>query len=485
MKVLFVINMEDLGFEEPLGILYLSAMGKKNNHRVYAVENDLTRIEEKIKTIKPNLIAVSVLTPSFSYLYQTVKKIKTKYDILTVFGGPHITFFPEIAKHKYIDYAFMGESEDVFTEFLNLLEEDKTIDEVNNLVFKEGDGQIKQNSLRPLIKNLDALPFPDRELFVDYKQFYEADVRSVIASRGCPYKCSYCFNNQFHKLYDGLRDKVRLRSVDNVMEECLELKNTYKAKMIHFLDDIFPFQKDWLSEFADKYAKKVNLPFLTNTRFDICTEDYVRDLSKAGCKTLLIGVETGNEELRERVLYRKMSNTMMVERSKLIHDYGIKIYTQNIIGLPFGSIDKDLETVKLNIDLKADFAGAYLCHPYPKTEMEKMAREAGLLDDPYRISRSFYYSSPLKLPDKKKIEKLRIIFSTIVNSPFLFKYTLILLKFPVFPLKVASLFLHGYKIKIVVLRYKMGWRVLFKNIKIFLSRKINSVLFSEDNTEQK
>jgi len=479
MRILFIINMEDLGFEEPLGVLYLSAICKKHSHKVYAVENNLARIEERIKDIKPDLIALSVLTPSFSYLFETIKRLKTKYDIPTVFGGPHITFFPEVTNCSEIDYAFMGEAEDAFVEFLNLLEIGKPVVNVNNLVSKGEGGRIKQNPLSPLVNDLDRLPFPDRELLVDYKQFYKADVRSVIASRGCPYNCTYCFNDQFHKLYKGLGSVVRLRSVDNVIKECLELKNTYNARMIHFFDDIFPYQEEWLREFTKRYLKEVNLPFLTNTRFNLCTEEYVKNLSKAGCKSLLIGVETGNEDLRQKILNRKMSNRMIIEKSGLIHRYGIKIYTQNLIGLPYGSLEKDLETLKLNIDLKADFAGAYLCQPYPKTEIEKMARQAGLIDDSYQVGRSFYYSSPLNLPDKQKIDKLRIVFSIIVNYPILFKYTHMVLRFPTFPWKIAASLLHGYKIKTVILRYRMDLKVFLKNFVLFFDRKINSVFSPE------
>lgn len=479
MKVLFIINMEDLGFEEPLGVLYLSAVCKKNHHKVYAVENNLNEIEEKIKAIKPDLLAFSVLTPSFFHLFRSVQEIKAKYNIPTVFGGPHATFFPEIIKHAEIDYVFMGESEEAFIEFLNLLEEKKPIDGVNNLVTMDSKGQIRKNPLKPMIKSLDILPFPDRELFVDYKQFYEADVRSVMASRGCPYNCSYCFNKQYNTMYEGQNNRMRLRSVDNIVEECQELKNKYNAKIIHFFDDIFPFQKDWLREFAEEYPRKVNLPFFTNTHFNVCTEEYVKNLYKAGCKTLLIGVETGNEELREKLLNRKMSNKMMIERSRMIHSYGIKIYTQNIIGLPYGSLEKDIETLKLNIDLKADFAGVYLCQPYPKTQIERMAKEGGLLDDSYEVGRSFYYSSPLRLPDKKDIEKLRVVFAIVVNFPFLFKFTRMLLKFPDYPIRVIASFLHGYKVKVIVLRYKMSMRVFLKNIKLFFVRRINSAFEPE------
>jgi len=174
-----------------------------------------------------------------------------------------------------------------------------------------------------------------------------------------------------------------------------------------------------------------------------------------------------------------MSNEMMVEKSRLIHKYGIRIYTQNIIGLPHGSFEKDLETLRLNIDLKADFSGAYLCQPYPKTKIEKIAKDAGILDDSYEIGRSFYYSSPLDLPDKEKIEKLRIIFALIVNFPFLYKHVDRLLDMPEMPVRVASSLLHGYKIKTTVLRYRMDLKEFKKNVRLFFIRRINSAFDPE------
>jgi anaerobic magnesium-protoporphyrin IX monomethyl ester cyclase len=485
MKVLFIVNMEDLGFEEPLGVLYLSAVAKQHGHRVYAVDNSLPRIEKKIKDIQPDVLAVSVITPSFPYLFETVVRVKAKYHIPTVFGGCHITFFPEVVKHGEIDYAFRGECEGIFVEFLNLLEKGKEVRHLENLVTRGPDGSIRQNPLRPLVQDLDTIPFPDRELFAEYPQFYKAEVKSVIASRGCVYNCSYCFNKQYNELYAGSGGKIHLRSVDNVVQECLQLKERYHAQLIHFFDDIFPFRRDWLGEFTEKYPKKVGLPFITNTHFDICTKEYIESLSRAGCKTLFMGVETGNEELRERILHRKMSNKMMIERADLIHRYGMKIYAQNLIGLPMGSLAKDIETLKLNIDLKADFSGAYLCQPYPKTEIEAMARQMGLLDDDSVIARSFYYPSPLKLPQKKEIERLRPLFSIIVAFPFLYRHTYALLAWPGFPFKMFFSFLHGYKIKTVILRYHMGLGGLLKGVYTFFARKTNNMFYAVKSTGMK
>jgi radical SAM superfamily enzyme YgiQ (UPF0313 family) len=467
--------MEDLGFEEPLGILYLSARCRENGHKVFVAENNATRIEEKICAIDPDLLAVSVLTPSFAYLYETIKRIKGKYDIPTVFGGPHATFFPEIIEKQGIDYVFRGECEEAFVDFLDLLEAGEAIDGASNLVFMNGDGEIEVNALTPLTENLDTLSFPDRELFLEHRQFYESDVRSVIASRGCPYHCSYCFNKEYQKLYKGLGRPIRVRSVDNVVEECIELKEGYGARMFHFFDDIFPFNSSWIEQFSAKYSEKVGLPFLTNTSFSVCTKQYVSCLSKAGCKSLLIGVETGNEVLRDQVLFRKMSNKMMIERCRLIHSHGIKVYTQNLIGIPKGSLEMDLETLRLNIKLKADYAGAYLCQPYPKTAIERIAREANLIDESKGFGRSFYYSSNLLISDKEKIEKLRVLFPIVVNFPFLYNSINALMRLPAFFFKTVGTLLHGYKIKTAMLIYPMSLSSFVRNVGYYLARRINRI----------
>jgi len=475
MKILFIVNIEDLGFEEPLGILYLSAVAKKNSHKVYAIENNFEKIKQEIRDIKPDLIALSVNTPNFFYLLQTAKKIKAMYNIPTIFGGPHITFSPEVVRDTYIDYGFRGECEEAFVEFLNSFEANKPVEQIQNIVFKEKDDSLRQNPLRSLIPNLDILPFPDRELLNNYKQFYEADIKTVMASRGCLYSCSYCCNKQYNELYNkGTADKMRLRSVDNAIGECLELKNIYKVKIIHFIDDIFPYQKNWLSDFADKYSKKIGLPFYAYTHFDVCTKEYVETLSKIGCNTLKIGIETADEILRERILHRKITNEMMLEKAKLIHSYGIKINTQNILGLPLGSYKKDLDTLKFNIDLKSDFSCAYLCQPYPKTEIAEIARKAGLIDDNCEFERSFYYSTPLRIPDKENTEKLGMLFALVVNFPLLYKYLPLLIKFPKFILKFVCVLFHGYKFKKTLLSYSMDFITFLRKIKMYFTREISS-----------
>ena len=475
MKILFIVNISDLGFEEPLGILYLSSVARRKGHNVYIAEDMFSSVEKKIKEVKPDFLAMSILTPNFSYMYHLLKEVKAKYNIPVLVGGPHATYFPEIIKDGNIDYLFRGECEIVFEKFLEKIERGESTEDIENLVYLK-DNDMRINQLFPLIENLDNIPFPDREVFSEYKQFYKSDVRSVIASRGCPYHCSYCYNNQYQEMYKNLGKKVRLRSVDNVISECVELKKRYNTKMIHFFDDIFPVHRKWLEEFSEKYKKEVNLPFLTNTSFTVCSQHYVSNLAKAGCKCLLIGVETGNEYFREKILFRNMNNEMMVEKAKLIHSYDIKIYTQNLIGIPHGSLELDMETLRLNIKLKADYAGAYFCQPYPKTPIEKIAKESNILEETKDFNRSFYYISNMKIADKEYVEKLRILFPIIVNYKFLLNFIYLLLKIPLFPFQVIGKFLHGYKIKTTMLRYKMGFMSFVNLLIIFFRRKINKMV---------
>jgi hypothetical protein len=108
-----------------------------------------------------------------------------------------------------------------------------------------------------------------------------------------------------------------------------------------------------------------------------------------------------------------------------------------------------------------------------------MAREAGLIDESLEVGRSFYYSSALKVENKKDVEKLRVIFATIVNFPVLYNHLHLVLRMPMLPLRIMSSLLHGYKIKTVVLCYKMSMKVFAENIKMFFVRRINSVFDRE------
>ncbi len=488
MKVLFITVLEDLGFEEPLGIEYLAGYLALHGHCSFISSAIETRLLARIEEVAPDVLAFSALTPNFAQLLAVCCKAKRKHaHIISVFGGPHATFFPDIVQHLEIDYIIRGEGEIAFVELLDALEKGRSPYHISNLGYQNPSGETKINPVRPLVQDLDTLPFPDREILYTHNAFYKSDVRSVMASRGCPNHCSYCYNNKYHELYKGLGKRVRIRSVDNVIHECRELRDRYDAKMIHFFDDIFPFESSWIKEFSRRYPLEVGLPFITNTSFNVCSDTYISNLAKSGCKTLLIGVETGNEYFREHILLRKMKNRDMISAAKRIHQYGIKIYTQNLIGLPYGSLELDLETLRLNIILRADYAGAYLTQPYPGTRIEEIARNGGFIDTnkSLHFEKSFYYASPMKIHEKDKIEKLRILFPIVVNHPWLMTLIYLLLELPTSLFKWYGMMLHGLKIKNTILRYPMSFQKLGYYIWMFFKRPINRIYTLRDQGKQK
>ncbi len=165
MKILFITQPFII---EPLGIMYLSAQLKKSKH-----QTDLITTEEdylkKIKDWKPDLIAYSVITGSQHDYFKLNNEIKEKFpNILTFMGGPFITFSPETIKKENIDIICIGEGEEAITELANKLEKKQDITKIKNLWVKRK-GKVYKNPIRPYIKNLDEIDFPDREIIYKYK----------------------------------------------------------------------------------------------------------------------------------------------------------------------------------------------------------------------------------------------------------------------------------------------------------------------------
>lgn len=220
----------------------------------------------------------------------------------------------------------------------------KPVDQIPNLVRKV-DGKIIQNSIQPLLEDLDQLPFPDRELF-DYQNSLNQDHRAdFMVGRGCPYRCTYCINNQMINLAPGRY--VRLRSVSNILTEIkLVLHNYQNIESICFQDDTFALKRGWLVEFCDRYKREIGLPFVCNLRADRTDEEIVIVLKNAGCQEVRIGIEQGNESLRRSMLNRKMSNEQIIAAFQMLHKAGIKTFAYNMIGIPGETEQTVQETIR-------------------------------------------------------------------------------------------------------------------------------------------
>jgi radical SAM superfamily enzyme YgiQ (UPF0313 family) len=399
MKILWIVKA--IEFIDPLGIMLLSALAKQEGHECHLGILSRENVLEKIDRLKPDLVAYSASTGEHKYYleFNDVLKSRNK-DLFTVMGGPHTTFYPECIKGSSFDAICEGEGEEAFLELLACLENGRDISGIKNIIAKNG----VSNGTRQLYSDLDSLPFPDRSLFYDNTEMGQFPLKSFMASRGCPYPCTYCFNHAFREMYKGKGRVIRRHSVEHIIGEILEVKKRYALDCVKFYDDIFVYEVDeWFLEFVDRYKKEIALPFHCLTRATLATEDVVKLLKEAGCFSISMSIESGNSDLRNQILKRKMSDEEIIKAFHLCKKYDIKTFSNNILALPFSTIENDVETLDLNIKCKVSFAEFPIFHPYPKTELGNLCIEKGLYDTKYEaLHMSYMNRSPLSCFSEKE-----------------------------------------------------------------------------------
>ncbi len=403
MKIMFIVKTID--FIDPLGIMLLSALAKKKGHETFLTILTREDIVEEITKIKPDIIAYSGCTGEHKYYTGINPAIKKRFPhIFTIMGGPHITFHPESLYEGEFDAVCRGEAEEAWVEVLDAVEQGKPVDDIMNIVTRN-----KSNDMRPLITDLNTLPFPDRDIFYKKTEMGDFAIKSFMSSRGCPYPCTYCFNQSFKDMYKGLGKFIRRVSVDYIFEEIKHVQANYRLEFIKFYDDIFAYPKDkWLKEFAERYPKEIGIPFHCATRCNLANQEMVDTLKKAGVHSVNMSIEAGNPRVRNDLLKRSMDNDEIVKAFNMFHDAGIKLFSNSILGMPNTKIEDDIDTLDINIRSKVHFAEFPILHPYPKTELGEYCLEHKLFDEDYNtFHMSYQNSSPLNCftPAEKEAQK--------------------------------------------------------------------------------
>jgi len=458
MKCLFVYKTASLDITDPMGIMCLIANVKKHGHEA---DLFLTNLEpnlfKAVAEYKPDVIGFSVTSGSEAYYLELIRQLRKHAKFISIMGGPHASFFPEIVEEPEVDIICRGEGDAPLVELLDKLQKGEDYSTIPNLWVKK-DGQVTKNHLRPLIHDLDSLPFPDRASFLKYYAYAHSSVKHFLAGRGCPYDCTYCFNHKLKKMYREEANEsqyCRLRSVKHVVDEVDEVRRKYPLKIVYFHDDLFIMNRVWLKAFAEEYSKRVGLPMICYVRANLVNEEVVQALKKANCITIAMGIESGNEPLRKTVLKRDMSNEQIVKAADLFHKYGISIMTQNMVGLPEETIENAYETIAVNNRVKPSYAWCSIFQPYPRTELYHYCIEKGILDPTHRQHASYQVESPInKGQTKREFENLHKFFSLCVEYPSLTKYSHRLIKWPNNAL--FNLVYRGFKGYTHIFRLKMS-----------------------------
>ena len=278
MRVLFIYK--DVTLTEPLGVLYLAATLRRAGHEAALALADRRSFARDVESFQPDVLAYSVTTGYHQYYLRLNRELRAalKKPVVSVFGGAHATFFPEFVEEEGVDVVCRGEGEEAVVELVDRLARGDDYRHIPNLWVKEN-GTVHQNEVRALVADLDAVPFPARDILYDYDKYMRnVTMKHFFPMRGCPYLCTYCFNHKYNQLYRGKGEVLRWRSVDNVLAEIGEVREHYPLKFVRFLSDNFTNGKAWVAEFADKYGPEVGLPFHCNVRANMVDEKVARDL---------------------------------------------------------------------------------------------------------------------------------------------------------------------------------------------------------------
>ena len=359
----------------PFFLAHAASLLKSKNNDIklidaIAQELDEQRVADEIDVYNPSIVVIETSTPSFDNDIRFACQIKRRiFNSSIVLCGPHATTYAKdiLRRDDVVDYILMGEYEYTLLDLVNRLKKPGNLKTVLGLAFRNKHAVVI-NKPRPTIKNLDDLPWPEREESVIYKYndgFAGLPVPNVqmYSSRGCPFHCIFCLWPQV--LYG--EHKYRKRSPVKVVEEMAWLINKLNFKAVYFDDDVFNIDKIHVTNICEEIMKrKIKTPWAVMARADLMDEKLLSLMSNAGLYAVKYGVESANNKVLR--LCKKNLNLVNAERMiKYTKKIGIKVHLTFCLGLPGETKQSIQDTVNFIAETKPDSLQFSLATPFPGT----------------------------------------------------------------------------------------------------------------------
>lgn len=395
MRVTFL----GLGFEQ-LAISQLSAVAKNAGHdvrlafsaslfndrynlsvpRLAPFFDDRKDLIHAIQAQQPEVLACSVITGTYQWMLGIAKEAKAMFPHLKViFGGVHTSAVPQrVLAQPQVDYVIVGEGDLCFPMIVEAIGRCDFSTPIPNTRFKSPLGEVIEGPPTGFIQDLDSLPFFDKVIWEDVIDI--GDLYMTMASRGCPYRCTFCFNNFFANLAKGSKGRyVRQRSVDHMMFELRQAKRRYRLKMVDFQDDVFTVDKKWMKKFFYEYKRDIGVPFQCLTHPRYMDEEVACWLHEAGCIAVQMGIQTMDDEYKFQTIKRYEKAVHVHQAFESMQKYGLKVRCDHMFGLP----GEPLQAQELALQLFKRYP-PYRIHTYwtnflPGTEMVHQALKMGLI----------------------------------------------------------------------------------------------------------
>ncbi|MBI5527335.1 MAG: B12-binding domain-containing radical SAM protein [Deltaproteobacteria bacterium] len=330
---------------------------------------------------KPDLVAISVVTDFSRWALDVAEWVKSHLGVTVVFGGIHPTSLPEaVLGNACVDYVVVGEGEYPLRDLAAALENGRDPAGIPNLGYRS-DGRVVLNEVRPLLDPLDQLPFPDKNLFAGCTPI-AGDYR-IVTSRGCLYRCTYCYNNLMYRLYRDKGKVFRKRSPANTLQELGWAADRYRIRAVNFLDDLFTGDMDWLKDFLPAYRREIGRPFKCTTHPSLMPRDVVRLLKECGCYRIMIGVQSLWAPSRKQMLGRGEENEQILAAVDHCETEGLDYSIDHILGIPGEGTESLMAAATFYSERSRRMKRIkcfYLSY-YPNTDIVDLAHRAGALSE--------------------------------------------------------------------------------------------------------
>ncbi|MBS7288662.1 MAG: radical SAM protein [Candidatus Freyarchaeota archaeon] len=361
----------------PLGLAYLAAVLEEEGVDVRVLDCVALNISyedacREINYWSPDIVGVTATTPAH---YEAVKILRAAKSAgaFTVAGGPHFTFIDlkVMEEHSFVDCVVRGEGEETFKELIKAVERGGELKEIPGVTYRER-GVVKRAPDRPLIENLDKLPIPAYHLLpMEKYTFGRQRYGTVMTSRGCPFRCSFCASSRlFGKRWRG-------RSAESVADELELLADKYKVRNVEFLDDTFTLNSKRAEEICNEIRRRgLDLSWGCSSRVDTISRGLLRKLKDAGCRIIYYGAESGSQRILN-AMRKGVRLAQVIRTFKETAKAGIERLASFILGFPGETLDTIKMTVRFARLLNPDYVQFTICTPYPGTELRSQLEERG------------------------------------------------------------------------------------------------------------
>jgi anaerobic magnesium-protoporphyrin IX monomethyl ester cyclase len=366
----------------PLSLSYLASVLDREGIEVKILDFLATRyhpgkLRQELQEYRPQLVGATCVTLNYTIAARMLKACKAfDPNIITVIGGPHVTFAlrETLLQAPWIDAIVISEGEKTLVELARAVEEGNDFHQVDGIAFVDG-GTVVKTSTRTRIENLDQIPLPARRLLPMARYRALGTPCTVITSRGCPYSCIFCSG---HRMFGP---KVRFRNPGLVADEIEEIQRDFGPTQINIVDDTFTLNHRHARAVCEEMLRR-NLKIKWNVfaRVDTVTEDLAQLMKRAGCEWMLFGVESADEEIL-KTIRKGITPDGVVRAVKIATEAGIGVFNSFILGLPGESWDTAMKSVAFADELYHKYGAKYGFHilsPLPGTELYDRAKDYGI-----------------------------------------------------------------------------------------------------------